>query len=156
VQQNVQGVSLSLWGTRRESSCLNIAHLDLWCGNMVLEAKPLVSNIKADNARLLTASLVTSAPRVPFNYPRLPLSIWKGVRLYDSLSISSFHKFSRSCSIYSYEPDRNLWGSHQERMTRHSTVLLHIIRGREFESWSTDRLFQRPGSIIYWKTSREY
>jgi hypothetical protein len=95
VQQNEQGISLSLWGLRRESSCFNIAHLDLWCGNMFLEANTLVNNITADNAWLWTASLVTSTPRVPFNYPRLPHSFWKGVRLYDSLSISSFHKFSR-------------------------------------------------------------
>jgi hypothetical protein len=123
---------------------------------MFLEAIALVNNIKADNARLLAASLVTSTPRVPFNYPRLPFSFWKGVRLYDSLSISSFHKFSRLCSISSYEPDRNLWGSHQEGMTRHSTVLLHVIRGRGFQAWSRGVFFQRPGSIVYWKPSREY
>jgi hypothetical protein len=115
----------------------------------------LVNNINADNARLLTASLVTSTPRVPFNYPSLPLSLCKGVRLYDSVSISSFHKFSR-CAPFLVMPHRNLQGSHQERMTRHSTVLPHIIRIRGFESRSRDMLFQGRGRIIYWKTSREY
>ena len=154
VQQNVHGFSLWLWGPRRESSCLNIAHLDLWCGNVFLEGNSLVNNIKADNAWLLTAAIVTSTPRVPFVYPRLTLYFWKVVRLCDSLSISCFHKSSLLCSISSYEPDRNLWESHQERMTLHSTVLLHVIRGRGFESRSRDRLFQEPAGVINWHTAR--
>lgn len=67
LQQNVRGFSLSLWGPRRESSCFNIAHQDLRCGNMVFETNPLVNNMKADNAWLLSASLVISTARVPFN-----------------------------------------------------------------------------------------